>query len=241
MLKRARPFCFEEKKKIIYTISVLRPRIRNVGDEVEEYRFRYARSRDFKRGKGRADNRLRFDRSGVKYETHHPADGGARNQDGVTTGRSVRSKGSFDHAKPPGEIPRKFCRLDYRGAENGGREASSSGRTRTSPRTGGNADVLERFLSLDAAGAVRYIDCRSGSPFSKWRGGVIRSKSGRLGAATTSRRGDPASVIPRELILLFPTTDCKAGANIKSLSRTRNSLFEAHGRETRLLLSMKTK
>lgn len=102
---------------------------------------------------------------------HRRADGGARNQDGVTTGRSApkdrSSVRSLTHRSP-----RQF-RQSLAGStrlETPGRleelEGSSSGRTR------GNAIVLEVPLARCGWRRVRYIDCRSGSPFSKWRGGV---------------------------------------------------------------------
>lgn len=111
--------------------------------------------------------------------------------------RSARSEGSFGHAKRL-RIPHKFCRLDWTRLDSI-RFGSDSRNAKARPREGrATRETLpSRFLSLDAAGAVRYIDCRSGSPFSKWRGGVIRSKSRRLGAATTSRRG-PRLGVSRE-------------------------------------------
>lgn len=128
--------------------------------------------RDFKRGKGR----LKI----ARMSTHHMydsiirglsirADGGARNQDGVTTGRSF-SEESFVRSCGHARAHASATRFGKFAGSTRLRGSSSSGRTRFS-RMSGDADVLEIPLATRLAPAAISIAAPA-CPFSKWRGGV---------------------------------------------------------------------
>lgn len=139
----------------------------------------YVRLRDFKRGKGRLEI--------ARTSTHHmydsivrglsvQADGGARNQDGVTTGRSF-SEGSFVRSFPRSRSrSRGGCEVSESSPGSSRLRGSSRPREGRAPR-GRAGTPSPRGPPRNAAGAGCYIDCCCGLPIFKMARGGTRSKS----------------------------------------------------------------
>ena len=125
----------------------------------------------------------------------HQADGGARNQDGVTTDRSSRDRSCVQSYRSTlrnsEKVSRRFdCDPNFVG------NSRKAIRDSSCPREGraGNADVLEVPLATRLAPSAISIAVPA-CPFSKWRGeGTVEIRMPRSGghvSATTPPRPFP--------------------------------------------------